>query len=190
MKIPTQQNKVKKTALVVAGVAVVAGLAVPTATFAQGQGRESMPNGSSWDRGNHGNSHNGNSWDRGSWSWWEKISAEDFTSWNTNLLSKIDWYIQKNGLEVQNGVELRAAVDADTAELAENLTTLQELRDSTGDISEATDEQRAALKEQSTATFSSYYDYKLSFYDYKVAIKAAADNKGVKIDSSIDSQAQ
>jgi len=190
MKIPTQQNNVKRAALVVTGIAVIAGLAVPTATFAYGGS-----SGTGMDRSSHhdnrGGSHD-NNWNqhKSSWSFWEQISAEDFNNWNGTKLSRIDSFVAKNNLQVENGASLRAAVDTDATAVVDSLTALNQLRDSVGDIKNATDEQRTTLKEQSTVTFSAYYDYKLSLYDYTVAIKAAADSKGAAMDSSIQEDSQ
>lgn len=186
MKIPTQQNNVKRTALVVTGMAVMTGLTLPTVALAHGGDRGDK--GNSWHREDRRGGYD-KYWSQDAWSWWEQISADDFSTWNEAKLAKIDSYIDKNNLSVENGEELRSAVDTSATAVTNNLTTLEELRDSIGDIDDATDEQRAALKEQSTATFSAYYDYKLSLHDYKVAVKAAASDKGVKLDSSIDNSA-
>ena len=186
MKIPTQQNNVKRTALVVTGMAVMTGLTLPTVALAHGGDRADK--GNSWHKEDRRGGYD-KYWNQDAWSWWERISADDFSAWNDAKLAKIDRYIDKNNLTIENEQELRAAVDTSAAAVTENLTTLEELRDSIGDIDDATDEQRAALKEQSTMTFSTYYDYKLSLYDYKVAVKAAANNEGVKIDSSVDESA-
>ena len=188
MKIPTQQINVKRTALVVAGMAVVTGLAVPTATFAQGGDHSSERNGSwSQDNRKHGN-HGG--WHSPSSSSWERISAEDFTAWHAANLAKVDKYIEKNNLTVENGAALRSTVETNATELANNLTALEQLRTSIGDNKDISEEQRAALKDQTVLTFSAYYDYKLSFQDYKSAIKAAADQNGVKADGSLEDSTQ
>lgn len=184
MKIPTQQNNLKRTTLVVAGMAVMTGLAIPSATFAQGQNGNRAGEGSSWNRGDHRGGKHGN-FNRDSMAWWEKISADDFNKWNTAKLDKIDSYLEKNNLQVENGDVLRSAVETNTVAVADNLRTLEDLRESTGAIETATEEQRVALKEQTVATFSSYYDYKLSMFDYTAAIKAIATNNGVKLDGSI-----
>lgn len=185
MKIPTQQNNVKRATLVVTGMAVVTGLAIPTVALAHGGDRGDT--GKSWHREDRRGGYN-KSWKWNSWSWWQRITADDFSQWNELALAKIDRYIDKTNLNVENEDTLRASVDTSASVVVENLTALEQLRDSTGD--DATTEEKAALKEQSIAVFSAYYDYKLSLNEYKSAIKAAATNKGVKVESSIEADAQ
>lgn len=187
MKIPTKHINTKQTFMFAGALALVVTLA-PAAAFAHGggDGRDGHSNKSSHDRRSYGyGNHYGGNYD--AQKWWGQISADNFQKMHDAKLAWLDDKITKNNLTVENGEVLRAEVVTTAETLKVDLTALEQLRVSI-DKSNVTDEQRAALKAQTLKTFESFYDYYESLYSYKVAVKAAADSKGVKTDINIEKE--
>lgn len=190
MKIPTKHINTKQTFMFAGALAVVATLA-PAAAFAHGGGEardgRSTTNSSERRGGDYGMhyDHYGGNYD--AQKWWGKFSAESFQKMHDTKLAWLDDKIAKNNLTIENGEVLRAEVIASAETHKADLTALEQLRTSI-DKSNITDEQRAALKEQTLKTFESFYDYYESLYSYKVAVKAAADTSGVEAEINVEKE--
>jgi len=176
MKIPTKHINTKHVTLAAGAVATIVGLSAPVSVFAHGGDTTSRVGTHSHMRSHH--SHHQN------WRWHNGysslFSAKAFAKENKTLLNKYDAYITKHHLNVENGSDLRQAVSTDATNVENQLTKLQNLRHSIGDLKNASADQRTQLRTQSIATFEAYYDYKMAVYDYRTAIETAADSADVK----------
>ena len=176
MKIPTKHINTKHVTLAAGAVATVVGLSAPVSVFAHGGDTTSRVGTHSHVRGHHDHHQN--------WRWHNGysplLSAKTFAKENKALLSKYDAYIAKYHLDVENGSDLRQAVSTDATNVGDQLTKLQDLRHSIGDLKKASADERTQLRTQSVATFEAYYDYKMAVYDYRTAIEAAANSADVK----------